>query len=91
VKFFLGVLICGLATAAVLSLVHGPMHLTQNPLAVAAVLGAIAIGLCILSLIVSGGLKLVTGTTVARSWWPSLVSVTVLAMIGLYVIEVSAL
>jgi hypothetical protein len=90
-KFLLGAVMSVLAPAAVLALVHGPMHLVRTPLAAAAVLGGIAIGLCILSLIVSGVLKLITGTDIARSWWPSHVSVTILAMIGLYVIEVSAL
>jgi hypothetical protein len=91
VKFLLGLVVCILASAAVLALAHGPMHLTRNPLAVAAVLVAGAVGLCGLALIVSAGLRLATGTAIARSWWPSLLSIAVVAMIGLYLVEVSML
>lgn len=90
-KFLLGFVVCVLAFAGVLALVHGPMHLTNNPTSVAAVLASGAIGLCLLTLIVAGVLKRSTGRTIARSWWPTLLSITVLSMITLYVLEVTAL
>lgn len=88
-KFILGFVACVVATAAVLVAVHGPTQLTVNPGAVAVVLGGIAIGLCIAALILSGLVRLTTGA--ARSWWPSLIVVALIALGGLYAIEITAI
>lgn len=90
-KFLLGFVMCALALAGVLALVHGPGHLSTNPVAVTLVLGGVAFCLCSLALIFSSALKLATGRSIARSWWLSLMAVTLLAVIGLYLLEVTAL
>ncbi|MEM1340706.1 MAG: hypothetical protein AAGF68_00195 [Pseudomonadota bacterium] len=86
-RIILGFLACVVATALVLIAAHGASHLTVNPSAVAVVLCAIAMGLCLAALIVTGILRLTTGTAGAQSWWPSLIVITVIALGGLYLIE----
>lgn len=88
-KVLLGFAICLLAIAFVLAAVHGPLHLTNNPGAVAIFLAGVAFGLCLLALIVTGGLRLATRAPFARTWWPSLMSIVVLAMIALFLIEMT--
>ncbi len=88
-KILLGFVICFLAPAFVLAAVHGPLHLTNNPGAVALFLAGVAFGLCLLALILAGGLRLATGAIFVRTWWPSLISIVVLMMIALFLIEVT--
>lgn len=89
-KIVFGFLACVVAAALVLVANYGVSHLTINPGAVAIVLSAIALGICVAALAATGILRLATGTTLAQSWWPSLIVVALIVLGGLYMIEVAA-